>query len=246
MSHKAKPSISIIIAVFNGADTLSLCLNSIKMQNMINKEVIVMDAGSNDGTQEILKLHSDTIDYWESKPDRGIAHAWNKALLIAKGDWILFLGADDQLFDENVLIDFSRHFEANQTEDLIYGKIIFNNGKLDGKILGEEFFWSVYKRRMSFPHTSCFQKRELFERIGMFDETFKIAVDYEIFLRCQNLRAKFIDRFVTKMGGEGLSSKKTVLSLTESRRAQIKNHVNDRWKIELWYFIYRLRHALNN
>ena len=80
------PTITIVIAVFNGAKTLERAIESVARQTYPYKELIVMDGGSTDGTVEILKRYGATIKYWESKPDRGIYHAWNKALDHAEGE----------------------------------------------------------------------------------------------------------------------------------------------------------------
>ncbi|MDA3897412.1 MAG: glycosyltransferase [Desulfobacteraceae bacterium] len=97
--HQAKPKISIIVVVFNGAQTLERCLYSVVHQIYPCKELIIMDGGSTDGSVELLKRYDSQIKYWESKPDRGIYHAWNKALEHAEGEWICFIGSDDFFFD---------------------------------------------------------------------------------------------------------------------------------------------------
>ena len=94
---KVRPLISIVVSVFNGADTLQQCIDSVTDQTYPAVELIVIDGGSTDGTREILLRNASKLAYWVSEPDRGIYHAWNKALVHAQGDWISFLGADDYL-----------------------------------------------------------------------------------------------------------------------------------------------------
>ena len=96
--------ISIIMALYNGAATLRRCLDSVKSQTYRNIELIVIDGGSSDGSLEILRQYQDSIHYWESEPDRGIYHAWNKGLDHVTGDWVNFLGADDYFPEADVLI----------------------------------------------------------------------------------------------------------------------------------------------
>ena len=95
MKNKSLPLITIIIAVFNGAKTLQQCIDSVAQQSYPNKELIIIDGGSKDGTLDLLKANSEKIDYWVSETDNGIYNAWNKGLAQANGDWICFLGADD-------------------------------------------------------------------------------------------------------------------------------------------------------
>ncbi len=98
-----QPFISIIIAVLNAEKTLRQSIGSISKQTYSNWELIVIDGGSTDGTINILNNNSKSIAYWESKPDKGIYHPWNKALSHANGDWIYFLGDDDFLCENDVL-----------------------------------------------------------------------------------------------------------------------------------------------
>jgi glycosyltransferase involved in cell wall biosynthesis len=81
---------SVLIAVYNGAATLEKAIASFVEQTYANKELIIIDGGSTDGTQAILEKYSAEIAYWVSEKDRGIYHAWNKAVARATGEWIFF------------------------------------------------------------------------------------------------------------------------------------------------------------
>ena len=102
MTSSPAPLISIIVAVFNGKETLQQCIDSVAQQTYQNKELIVIDGGSNDGTLDLLNQNSSRLT-WLSEPDSGVYSAWNKGLARAKGEWVCFLGADDFLWDANVL-----------------------------------------------------------------------------------------------------------------------------------------------
>jgi glycosyltransferase involved in cell wall biosynthesis len=118
------PLITIIVAVFNGSETIQRCIDSVICQNYPRKEIIIKDGGSDDGTLEILKNNDDKITYWESSPDSGIYNAWNIALKHAKGEWICFLGADDYFWNKNVLTDLSPHLvkAADLGIKVVYGQ----------------------------------------------------------------------------------------------------------------------------
>jgi len=88
------PSITAIVAVFNGVDTLQQCIDSVAQQSYPAKELIVIDGDSKDGTVELLKASQEKINYWVSEPDSGVYNAWNKGLAKANGDWIFSLGSD--------------------------------------------------------------------------------------------------------------------------------------------------------
>jgi glycosyltransferase involved in cell wall biosynthesis len=97
------PSVSIIVAVFNRARTLQACLDSIFEQTVGPLEIIICDGGSSDGSREILEANHARLTWWQSQPDRGVAHAWNMALDRATSDWICFLGADDRFAERGTL-----------------------------------------------------------------------------------------------------------------------------------------------
>lgn len=240
-----KPLISIVIAVFNGVKTLQKCIDSVTAQSYKNVELIIMDGASSDGTTEVLKRNESSIAYYESQEDRGIAHAWNKALDRVKGDWILFLGADDRLIDVDVLSDMADILVRDIENDVVYGQIIYDGGAFHGQVYGGHFDLYKLKRRMVVPHTAAFHRRKYFIEVGKFDESFKIAIDYEILLRKRSLSARFVKRHVAVMGGEGVSSRLIENSLQEFRDAQLKNKIDWQVKIEFWYVCYRLKYQFD-
>ena len=93
------PLISVITVVFNGARTLEQTINSVLAQDYENVEYIIVDGGSKDGTLNIIRNYEEKIDCWLTESDKGIYDAMNKGLDITGGDWVLFLGADDALYD---------------------------------------------------------------------------------------------------------------------------------------------------
>lgn len=237
-------NITIIVAVYNGAKTMQACLDSIVRQTYPYVELIVMDGGSLDGTIEILRNNAHHLSFWDSQKDRGIAHAWNKARNHTTGKWVLFLGSDDRLLDENVLADMTEILSNDITHDVIYGKCLTEGGEFHGKIWGGGDITAL-RRRMCIPHIATFHRREFMEAVGPFDETFRMAMDYELLLRKKLLSARFVDRLVTVMGGEGVSARMIKNSLLESRKAQIKNQADWRIKIEAWHAVYQFRHIFN-
>jgi glycosyltransferase involved in cell wall biosynthesis len=110
---------SIVTVVFNGAATLQSAINSVAQQNCRDFEYIVLDGASTDGTVSILERNADRINHWASEPDAGIYDAWNKALRIARGEWIAFLGADDT-YHPDALERYARAIERSPSANLQY------------------------------------------------------------------------------------------------------------------------------
>lgn len=225
------PSISVIVAVFNGARTLQQCIDSIARQTYPNKELIIIDGGSTDGTVDLLEANREKINYWISEPDGGIYNAWNKGLAKAKGDWICFLGADDFFWDLNVLERAAGQLETLSRDIRVaYGKVMLLNN--DGeKLYPVGVPWNKVKRRfkqvMCVPHPGLMHRRSLFERHGNFDESLRIAGDYELLLReLKTADAFFMSDIVLvamRQGGVSSDPANTLVGMRELRAAQHKN-----------------------
>jgi glycosyltransferase involved in cell wall biosynthesis len=113
------PKISVLTVVRNGAATLNRAIESVVGQLNDDIEYVIVDGASTDSTLEIIKAYEDRIAFWVSEPDHGIYDAMNKALAFARGDWIIFLGADDQL--NPVLQDIAG--DLRDTDAVYYGSV---------------------------------------------------------------------------------------------------------------------------
>jgi glycosyltransferase involved in cell wall biosynthesis len=223
-----KPRITVIVAVFNGADTLQQCIDSVSQQTYSRKELIIIDGGSRDGTTDLLKANDRQIDYWISEPDSGVYNAWNKGLEQTNGDWVCFLGADDFFWDEKILEKLSNALSTIPPEvRLAYAQVMLI-GTSDEALFPVGEPWDAFRDRFHkgacLPHQGVLHRRSLFERMGGFDESFRIGGDYEIMLReLKAAEAVFIpDMIVTGMRQGGLSSNpaETVQAMLDIRRAQ--------------------------
>lgn len=181
------PLISIVVSVFNGADTLQQCIDSVAGQTYSNRELIVIDGGSTDGSRELLQQNATKLDYSISEPDRGIYHAWNKGLEHARGEWICFLGADDYLWARDTLERLAPALaRAYPPLRVVYGEVVVVNQR-GGEMARAGEDWSTARMRfgqmMCLPHTGLMHHRSLFAVHGKFDESFRIGGDYEMLLR---------------------------------------------------------------
>lgn len=227
---RTTPLISVVVAVFNREKTIRQCIESVVNQNFDSFELLVVDGGSSDSTVEILNEFSSQIDWQISEADSGIYEAWNKAVNHSKGEWICFLGSDDYLHDENVLLKISQRLEElPSTVDFAYSKVMMVSD--DGNelfITGEEWELSrkKLKRGMSVPHPAMMHKRRLFQSSNSFDESFKIAGDYDLFLQNQSKEnVVFIQNVISvcmRQGGISSQYKNYKISLLERRKAQKK------------------------
>ena len=199
--------ISVVTPVYNDP-RVARALDSILGQRHRHQlEVIVVDAGSTDGTLDILERYRERIDVLISEPDRGIYDGMNKGIRSASGEVVGILNADDRYNDPHVLRDAVDAIEG-QSADVCYGDLVYINAQ-DRPVR----YWcaglSTKKRwRLGWmpPHPTFFVRKSVYERFGGFDLTFALSGDYDLLLRLlfkHSLRFAYLDRVLVKMATGG-------------------------------------------
>ena len=236
--------ISIITICFNSEKTIFKTLESVKKQGFNNIEHIIIDGASNDKTLEICKEYPNSIKII-SEQDNGVYDAFNKGLKLATGDVIGFLNADDTFYNENSIQDIVDAFSNNET-DIVYGNLDYVNkeGKVIRNWISRPYEKGLVKKAWMPAHPTFYCKKEVYDRLGGYNDSFKIAGDFELclrFLEINNIPSFYLNKKVVKMlvGGisnSGLKSKWTIFE--EELRAFRLN------KIEvnpILFFLYKLK-----
>lgn len=237
-------SFTIIIATFNAKKTLQKCIYSFVNQTYCNKQLIVIDGASTDNTLSIIQANQSHISFYLSEPDTGIYSAWNKALKHSTGDWVCFLGADDYFYNERVLEEICANLGSLSPKTrVVYGQVMLIDA------LGEPIFavgecWQkagkLFAKLMSIPHPGTMHHKSLFADYGEFDESFKIAGDYEFLLReLKTAQAHFIPNLTAvcmQVGGISSNPLNTIKQLKEVRKAQKKHGYG--WPSLTWLMAY--------
>jgi glycosyltransferase involved in cell wall biosynthesis len=209
-SSAGKPLLSIITVVFNGEAHLEQTIQSVIGQNYTNIEYIVIDGGSTDGTGELLNKYNDRIDYWISERDQGIYDAMNKGLDAARGDWILFLGSDDCLYDANVI----KHVIAalNSELSVVYGAIIYTNRKI---VKSRFNLFTLLHNTVH--HQSAFYNSKLFDH-WRYDKGLRLIADYELNLKIYlgKKKRKYVDEVISLCSQRGQSRVNRELAFHET------------------------------
>lgn len=182
------PLISVITVCFNSAKTIARTLNSLKNQSCRDFESIVVDGGSTDGTQEIIKSLGERVNHFISEPDQGIYDAMNKGLALASGTYIAFLNSDDYYLPNTIQLLSDQGSDA----DIYFGNMI-KERELNGTVFRRTEIpdLSRMKETMSIFHPSVFAKRDLFQSLGKFSLQYSLASDYHWLLRAYLNGAKF-------------------------------------------------------
>ncbi|HAB36709.1 MAG TPA: glycosyltransferase [Rhodobacteraceae bacterium] len=242
-SEPDKPLVTIITATYNAAKYLPAAIQSIREQTYGNIEYIVVDGASTDGTVDVLKANEDVIDYWISAPDKGIYDAWNKGVRLSGGDWIAFLGADDIYLEGAIQVYMtSIHACRDNLPQYVSSRVNLSSGSKVLHTIGQQWNWKAFQKYMNVAHVGSLHHRLLFERYGLFDESYKICGDYEFLLRPgSNLHAAYLNEITVNMSVGGISSasfqvfKETERAKTATGgRSFLLSYVEKYWAIAKW------------
>lgn len=213
--------ISVITVALNAVDKIEETICNVMQQRYKAVEYIVIDGGSTDGTVGILEMYkqSGNIDCFICEKDDGIYDAMNKGIAAATGDLIGFLNAGD-LYEQGVLDDINEKYDGKS--DVIYGKTIHqmpdgSNRYSDCKELMD------IENGMVFCHNSAFVSRKAIDKYGNFNTDYKIAGDYEWFLRCYFGGGSFqyVDKYVASFDWGGISTVMAGKSLMEKIQCKL-------------------------
>ncbi|HSE96596.1 MAG TPA: glycosyltransferase, partial [Methylomirabilota bacterium] len=182
-SPSPQPLVSIVTPSYGQARFLGRTIASVLGQSYPDLEYIVIDGGSTDGSVDLLQQHGDRIR-WTSEPDRGQSHALNKGFARARGEILAYLNADDVLAPGAVerAVTYLRDHPAC---DMVYGRAWFIDER--DRLL-EPYPTAPFSfERLMDDNCVCqpatFWRRRIAERVGGFDESLHIALDYQYWIR---------------------------------------------------------------
>lgn len=201
--------ISVITIVKNGLPFLGETIESVLSQTYKNFEYIVVDGNSSDGTIELIQTYDERITNWISSDDGGTAEAFNAGFNLSTGDYILYLNADDALIHSKVLEEVAQKIKELNFPEFVYGdcQVVDRHSSQFLYVASTNFNLNKFLRGQTFPHPSTFTKREYFKKNGLFDPKFRIAMDYEFFLRgIKASRIIHIPILMTKVRNGGVST----------------------------------------
>ena len=223
--------VSIITTCFNSEKTITVTIFSVLNQTYSNIEYIIIDGSSKDSTLDKINKYANKINILVSEPDQGMYYAMNEGISLASGDLIGILNSDD-LFYNNQIIDKVVTCIKNDNSDAVYGDLIyFNNNKITR-------YWkagnlSIKKMKFGWmpPHPTLFVKKNIYDKFGLFDVSFKTSADYELILRFllkHNINVSYIPDVLIKMktgGQSNRSIKNRIKANIEDKRAWNVNNL---------------------
>jgi glycosyltransferase involved in cell wall biosynthesis len=174
--------ISIITINYNDVLGLEKTIVSVLNQRWKDLEFIIIDGNSKDGSKDVIEKYKDKLTYWVSEPDKGIYNAMNKGIKAATGEYLLFMNSGDVLVDDVAILNSCAE---KLIEDIIaFDCFLEKDHKITGRRTHIENPTLFYVFKNGFKHQSTFIKKSLFEKLGLYNESYTIAGDYEFWIRC--------------------------------------------------------------
>lgn len=247
------PYFTVITASLNRGNSIEETIKSIKNQNFKNYEHIIIDGDSSDDTKNILHSYNHSYNMkWVSEIDQGVPDAFNKALKLSRGKYIIAIQADDYLLDEDVLTKVHEIISANEFDIYSFPIIKELSSGHAKQINPINHLWWIRFRNI-FPHQGVFVNRALFDEVGYYNLNYTITEDYDFLYRAlnQNSSVSFETIPVAYMGNDGPCSidKYLLKRLCEEYRLQSDNEKKIIWKLMqhlfwFFYFPYKTRFLL--
>ena len=246
-------TISIITATYNSGKTVRDTIESVLRQTYSDIEYIVVDGASKDNTMDIVREYEPQFNgrmRYVSESDKGLYDAMNKGIAMATGDVVGILNSDDFYTGNDILEQVAAALTQNPDVDAVYGDIHFvNDSDLNKPV---RYYTSKYFRRWQMrlgfmpAHPSFYCRREVYEKYGSFDDTYRAAADFEsllrfIFVHRINIKYLPFDFVTMRMGGVSTSGFKSYRQgYMEHRRAYKKNDVYSNIFLEGLRYLYKL------
>jgi len=218
--------ISFVTPCLNSEKTLFQTLESVSREAAsVKYEHLVLDAGSEDGTERVVRDFGSERIRWYQEPDKGAYDGMNRGIARAQGRLIAIINSDDH-YTEGAIAKVLHAAEENPQVSLFCGNtvLLFPNSREEIKApdLSWRGKWGIHPPVW---HPSMFARREVYERIGGYDLRYPIVADIDFFFRAldQGEKTMHIDQSLTVMKTGGLSTKAyhhTPLEMMEMHRAR--------------------------
>ncbi|MDZ7296061.1 MAG: glycosyltransferase [candidate division KSB1 bacterium] len=221
------PRLSIVTPSYNKAQFIEETIRSVLLQGYPDFEYIIVDGGSTDGTVEIIRKYEPWLARWVSEPDRGQSNAVNKGILMATGEILYWLNADDMCMPR-AFERVAHVFVREPSVRLLTGQamVVDKNGRPLRPMAASFTSWEDYAlRRCSIYQVSTFFRKGVFKELGGLDESLHFSMDRELFLRVTRLYPPLVIQDCLALFRDHSESKtrsRLVAGLRESARMSLR------------------------
>lgn len=233
--------VSLILSNYNNIDNLKQTLSKIEKQDYENIEIVIVDGNSTDGSVELIAEYAQNAKRevkWISEEDSGIYDAMNKGIRLSTGDIIAV--CNDLLLDDSAVSKYAAAIEEQDGELTgVHSDLVYLEGETAKRV------WHMGKGKISrgwMPaHPTLYLRREVYDKYGLYDTSYKISADYEFMIRILKdgtVHLAYIPEILVGMfyGGTSSSGFKSYWnSWKEAHNALKKNQI----RFALWIDVQR-------
>ncbi len=205
--------ISIVTVVRNSAATLAETIDSVSAQSHTDREHLVVDGGSTDGTLEVIRSREHAITEWISERDRGIYDAMNRGIARATGEVVGLLNADDVYAHPGVLARVAEVFE-DPAVDACHGDLVYVDQHDTGKVRrywrSREYEPGLFERGWMPAHPTFYVRRAVYRRLGLYNLRLKYQADFELtarYMAMHGIRTRHIPEILVRMRTGGTTNR---------------------------------------
>ncbi len=212
--------ISVVSICFNNLEELKKTMNSIDEQRLLPYEHLIIDGSTKDEIRGYLSLHAQPhYRRWISERDQGISDAFNKGVRNAEGDIIHLLNSGDTYASPQVLDVVHQAFERNPGISWLHGmyyQMRSGSWVKSGKAFDRKL---LFRGMRQTGHPTMFIRRGVYERHGLYSESKKIAMDYDLLIRIADEPYLFLEEPIARFEPDGVSSQQIGKGLAEVRES---------------------------
>lgn len=208
---------SVITVCYNAASSIEKTVVSVLKQDYVGYEYIIIDGASKDNTISKIKKYESSFDgrlRIISEVDRGIYDAMNKAINMSKGKYLIFINADDELCLNILSIIKNKIDEQIKLPDIVYGDsiVVYKTDEKQITKLRKAYSKITPKtlcRGMGVVHQSMFTKRDVFDRVGMFNIEYSIGADWNFLIKSvlSGVSMLYVEQPISIFATDGVSAK---------------------------------------
>jgi len=237
------PKISIVTPSYNQSQFLERTILSVLNQNYPNREYIIIDGGSTDGSVEIIRKYEKYLAYWVSEKDNGQADAINKGFSKSSGEILAYINSDD-VYHPGAFLKIAKAFNKNPKADLVFGNVNYIDAydNLIGECRFTRFnFTTLIYEGGNLQQPGAFWTREIYDKVGGFNPNYKFCMDFDFFCRVAEIgKLEHIRKYIANFRYHRNSKSSTIDHIGSIEHEEIARRYRKKNNIKIYLNLMRM------